>query len=147
MKRTVTICCALLAGMPLADRLRAATDDEVAARRTALDLAAAWANDGFKLRDGHWAGPVTPKKPVVIEVNLYAGNDYWFSVAATDKAVKMAVAVFDERGQPVKCEDEPFQDGARAATLFSPEISGPYFVRIEEAEGGPAAACLVYSYR
>ena len=35
-----------------------ATDDEVAARRSALDLAGASVNLGFKLREGHWSGTV-----------------------------------------------------------------------------------------
>ena len=40
--------------------VRAETDAEVAARKTALDLAGAFANDGFKTRDGHWCGTVKP---------------------------------------------------------------------------------------
>ena len=32
------------------------TDAEVNARKNALDVAGAFTNDGFKLRDGHWCG-------------------------------------------------------------------------------------------
>ena len=37
---------------------RAETDAEVEARKTALDLAGAFSNEGFKIRDGHWCGTV-----------------------------------------------------------------------------------------
>ena len=33
--------------------VRAQTDAEVSARKDALDIAGAFANDGFKIRDGH----------------------------------------------------------------------------------------------
>ena len=121
------------------------TPEQTAARRTALDLAGAFSNDGFKIRDGHWAGVLWPKDQPLIQVNLYAGNQYWFIAGAGEKAKKIAVSVFDEAGQPVKVE--PFAEGSRAAAGFSPETSGPYFVRVEELEGEPAAFCLVYSYK
>ena len=44
----------------------ATTNDEVAARNTALELAGAFGNDGFKLRDGNWAGTIAPGKPQVL---------------------------------------------------------------------------------
>lgn len=125
--------------------LHAATDAEVEARRVALDLAGAFSNDGFKLRDGVWLGTLEPGKPKLIQVNLYAGNEYWFALGATDKAKKLAVTVFDETGKPV--EAEPYQEGATAASGFSPTASGPYFVKVELTEGASAAFCLVYCYK
>ena len=67
----------------------------------ALELAGAFSNDGFKIRDGHWAGTLAPGESKIIAVNLYAGNEYWFSAGATEKAKKLAVDVFDETGAPV----------------------------------------------
>ena len=55
---------------------RAQTDSEVEARKTALDLAGAFTNDGFKIRDGHWCGTIKPHDHALIAVNLYAGNQY-----------------------------------------------------------------------
>jgi hypothetical protein len=123
----------------------AATDDEVAARKAVLDLAGAFSNDGFKIRDGNWTGQIHLRETPLLQVNLYAGNQYWFSVGATDKAKKMSVTVFDESGKPV--ETNNYQEGARAAAGFSPEASGPYYVRIQELEGEPAQFCLIYSYK
>ena len=121
------------------------SDDQVNARKIALDLAGAFSNDGFKLRDGHWMGSFAPGKAMIHQVNLFAGNEYWFSLGATDKAKKVAVTIFDETGKPVSYE--PYQDGASAAAGFSPAISGPYLVKVEVVEGAPAAFCLLYSYK
>jgi len=65
----------LFAASPCA---RAETDSEVEARKTALDLAGAFTNDGFKMRDGHWCGTIKPHELALSAVNLNAGNQYWF---------------------------------------------------------------------
>ena len=135
-----------LALLFLATTLTAAPDDDrVAARRTALDLAGAWSNDGFKLRDAHWDGVFKPGAAKLVQVNLYAGNQYWFTLGTTDKAKKVAVSIFDESGKPVAFERH--EDGARAAAGFAPTSSGPYIVKVEELDGQPAAFALVYSYK
>ena len=78
------LLCAALALLATTVPFQAApTDDQVAARKTALDLAGAFSNDGFKIRDGHWCTELAPAKPQVIQVNLYAGNEYWFCAGAT----------------------------------------------------------------
>lgn len=122
------------------------SDDEVAARKNALELAGAFTNDGFKLRDGHWSGPIKTGEGKLIQVNLYAGNEYYFAVAGTDKAKKMAVSVYDETGAAIPIE-EPYQEGATAAVGFSPTASGPYYVKVEELEGESSSFCLVCSYK
>jgi hypothetical protein len=124
----------------------AQTDDEVAARKNALELAGAFGNDGFKLRDGHWAGPIKAGDSKLVQVNLYAGNEYYFTVASTEKAKKLALTAYDETGAPIAI-DNPFQQGATAAIGFSPTASGPYYIKVEELEGDPTAFCLVCSYK
>jgi hypothetical protein len=143
MKRT--LLSLILAAATSVTPLRAATDGEIEARRVALDLAGAFSNDGFKLRDGVWLGALEPGKPKIVQVNLYAGNEYWFALGATNKAKKLAVTVYDETGKVV--EFEPYQEGATAAAGFSPDASGPYYVKIELAEGDAASFCLVYCYK
>ena len=140
----VFLFAAVFAITPL-QRSFAATDDEVAARKAVLDLAGAFSNDGFKLRDGNFLGAIAPKQNLLVQVNLYAGNQYWFSVAATGPAKKLAIAVFDETGKPV--QTEPYEDEGKAAAGFAPEASGPYFVRIQELEGESTTFCLIYSYK
>jgi len=145
MKRIfLTLVCAVL----VSAAVHAATDGEVAARRTALDIAGAFTNDGFKLRDGHWAGGFEPGKPGLVQVNLYAGNQYWFTLGATPQARKVAITIYDEIGKPVKIDGEhSFQDTSVAAAGFSPENSGIYYVRVEVLDGAAASFCLVYSYK
>src|SRR5437773_3498674 len=98
MKRRITIFISLFVlGTSLA--ARAETDAEVSARKDALDIAGAFSNDGFKIRDGHWCGVVKPHDHALIAVNLYPGNQYWFSVVATEPVKIIAVTVYDEAGK------------------------------------------------
>ena len=144
MKQRVVI--AGLAFFALAAFVWAQTDDEVEARKHALDLTGAFQNEGFKLRDGHWAGQIKPAERAVIAVNLYAGNQYWFSVAtANAKAKKIAVDVYDEGGKPMTTES--YNEGERASAGFSPTTSGQYFVAVSLVEGELSTVCLVYSYK
>jgi hypothetical protein len=144
MKRSVAILCGLLI-FGAVGVLRAETDDEVEAHRLVLDLTGAFSNDGFKLRDGHWAGTIKPAERALIAVNLYAGNQYWFSAAANTKAKKISVDLYDENGKPLVTEI--YNQGERAAAGFSPTASGQYFVSLSLLEGEPTAFCLVYSYK
>jgi hypothetical protein len=125
--------------------VRGETDAEVQARKDALDVAAAFSNDGFKIRDGHWCGIVKPHDHSLVAVNLYAGNEYWFSVGATDPAKKIAVSVYDETGKQVTTES--YDNGQKAAAGFSPPNSGQYFVSVDLLEGQESSFCLVYSYK
>ncbi len=121
------------------------TDAQADARKVALDVAGAFSNDGFKLRDGHWKGVLESGKAQLVQVNLYAGNQYWFSVGATPQAKKLAITIYDEAGVPVK--SDPYSGEASAAAGFSPVASGPYYLKIVEVEGEPATFCLLYSYK
>jgi hypothetical protein len=124
----------------------AETDDEVEAHKQVLDLTGAFQNEGFKLRDGHWTGQLKPKDRAVVAVNLYAGNQYWFSAAAANaKAKKIAVDLYDESGKPMTTET--YNEGERASAGFSPTTSGQYFVAVSLVEGEPSTVCLVYSYK
>jgi hypothetical protein len=123
----------------------AATDNEVQARSGALEVAGAFSNDGFKIRDGYWSDTISPKESKLIEVNLYAGNQYWFITAASDAAKHLSVRVYNENGKPISTE--PYENNAKSAAGFSPQYSGPYYVRVSELEGAPAAFCLLYSYK
>ncbi|MGC3989910.1 MAG: hypothetical protein QM796_09580 [Chthoniobacteraceae bacterium] len=144
MKRSVLTALCLLA---LVETGRPAdlTDAETEARKQALDVAGAFSNDGFKIRDGHWMGTIDKGKTALLQVNLYSGNRYWFSVGATDGARKLAVTVFDETGAPVA--GDPYENGARAAIGIETKVSGSYYVRVQEVDGTPSTFCLLYSYQ
>jgi hypothetical protein len=125
--------------------VRAETDAEVQARKDALDVAGAFANDGFMIRDGHWCGVLKPHDHALVAVNLYAGNQYWFSAGATEPVKKIGVSVYDESGKQMTTES--YNDGEKAAAGFSPPNSGQYFVSVDLLEGDEGTCCLVYSYK
>ena len=145
MRRGARFCLTILASVALCVPALAETDEEVAAREVALELAGAFSNDGFKIRDGHWSGSLAPGESKIIAVNLYAGNQYWFSAGATEKAKKLTVDVFDETGARVT--GEKFNSGTKAAVGFSVSNSGQYFVRVRLEEGEAAGVCFLYSYK
>ena len=142
------VCFSLLSRPALVLAREADTDGEAAARVLALDLAGALANDGYKIRDGHWSGTIKVGEAPVLMVNLYAGNQYYFTLGATDKAKKVAVTVFDEAGKLLAGELTS-QDAERplAAAGVAPEASGPYYVRVQLLEGDPAEFCLICTYK
>ena len=125
--------------------LRADTDAEVRARKDALELAGAFANDGFKIRDGHWCGVLKPHDHALVAVNLYASNQYWFSVGTAEPVKKVAISVFDETGKQVTTES--YSNEEKAAAGFAPENSGQYFVAVDLVDGQEGSFCLVYSYK
>ena len=125
--------------------VRADTDAEVSARKDALEIAGAFSNDGFKIRDGHSSGILKPRDHSLIAVNLYAGNQYWFSVGTVEPVKKVAVSVYDETGKQMTTEN--YSNGEKAAAGFAPENSGQYFVTVDLIEGQEGSFCLVYSYK
>jgi hypothetical protein len=140
---TSVLCAILLASTAIGLR----EDDLAASRRTALELAGAWSNDGFRLRDSHWNGATRPGDPQVVQVNLYAGNRYWFTAAASRGTGKVSVRVFDETGAPMPVES--YEDGLRAAAQFTPKNSGLHFIKVEGTGDGASdsAFTLLYSYK
>ena len=144
MKRFLPIFLSLVMLAASASAL-AATDAEVEARKSALDLAGEFANDGFKTRDGHWCGTVKPNGHALVAVNLYAGNQYWFSAGAAEPSAKITVSVYDETGKQVPTEAHNGE--AKAAAGFSPANSGQYFVSVDLIEGQEGSFCLIYSYK
>ena len=55
--------------------LRADTDAEVNARKDALELAGAFANDGFKIRDGYSCGVLKPHDHALIDQLVFRSDD------------------------------------------------------------------------
>ena len=125
--------------------LLADTDAEVTARRDALELAGAFGNDGFKIRDGHSCGVLKPHDRALVAVNLYSGNQYWFSVGTAEPLKKVTVSLYDETGKQMTTEN--FSNADKAAAGFAPENSGQYFVSVDSVEGQEGSFCLVYSYK
>jgi len=123
----------------------AESNDQVTARSDVIDLAGAFQNDGFKIRDGNLIGQISKDHPQIVAVNLYSGNAYWFTASTGQKVDKLKVSVFDDSGKPVTYM--PYHAGPRAAAGISPDASGLYYVKVALEDGQPATFCLIYSYK
>jgi len=147
MKALTAICLALFltTGALAPGQSERPSDAEVDARRSALELAGAFQNDGFKVRDGHWVGKLKPNQSQLVAVNLYAGNAYWFLVAGGPGSGEVSVDLLDESGQPV--DAMPYQEETRAGAGYIPEYSGQFYVRVKLGEGKEVPVCLVYSFK
>jgi hypothetical protein len=121
------------------------TDDQTKAHSEVLDLAGAFQNDGFKLRDGTWYAQVSQGHPQTLQVNLYSGNAYWFSAAGAEGSTGLTVSAFDDHGNPV--EVQTYQKDNKAAAGFSPDASGLYYVEVSSSAQAATTFCLIYSYK
>ena len=121
------------------------TDDQTKAHSEVLDLAGAFQNDGFKLRDGTWYAQVSQGHPQTLQVNLYSGNAYWFSAAGAEGSTGLTVSVFDDHGNPV--EVQAYQKDNKAAAGFSPDASCLYYVEVSSSAQAATTFCLIYSYK
>jgi hypothetical protein len=143
MKRLLLYLSVLLGGAAVL--FGAETNDQTKAHSDVLDLAGAFQNDGFKLRDGTWYGQVSKDHPLALQVNLYSGNAYWFSAANADGSTGLTVSVFDDHGNPVEVQD--YQKDNKAAAGFSPDASGLYYVEVSSSAPAATMFCLIYSYK
>ena len=114
-------------------------------RSRAIEIAGAGEGTGYIARDGHWLGTLEKQKPVLVAVNLFAGNAYRFSAASLDPAARLRVSVFDSDGQPAGSESALDSPGATASV--APVRNGRYFVRLLMTEGDKAETCMVYFYK
>jgi hypothetical protein len=144
MIRTSLIASLLAAAVATA-AVPASSDAAVTCRRAALDLAGAWANDGFRLRENVWTGTLPASRPALARVDLLAGNRYWFTAATNAASTTLAVQIYTADGAPVTAET--YQEGPLAAAGFAPAASGIYIVAISESRGTPVPFCLVHSYK
>jgi len=123
------------------------------ARRLALEAAAAFVNDGFRIRDGEWTGMLFRGKPSFLSVTLFQGESYWFVGATPAPGAVLRITVYDAEGKSLKTEqwkDGAQGAGARCAAGVAPLKSGRYFVGIElmENPGGlPIEFSIVYAYK
>ncbi|MEO6054103.1 MAG: hypothetical protein ABIP97_08840 [Chthoniobacterales bacterium] len=137
---------------PKADTKPAATPENpegsLDPRSKALELAGAFTNDGFKIRDGYFKGVLEPNKPVLFEVNLYAGDQYWFCAGMTpadQPARKIGVAIYDETGK--KIDAELYKEDNTGAAGIVAGNSGRYYVEVTLESGPKADYCFLYAYK
>lgn len=123
------------------------------ARRMALELAGAFQNDGFRVRDGEWGGSLSKGDPRFLRLTLFAGESYWVIAATPTQGAILRVTLYDAQGKALKTEqwkDEGREIGSRCAVGVAPDQSGKYFASVEliETSGDlPAEFSLIYAYK
>lgn len=114
-------------------------------RSLALELAAGNEGEGYQVHDGFWSGTLAKAEPVLLEVFLFAGNDYRFSAANSDALSQLRLSIFDTWGYPAG--QEYTGDSSCSTAGISVIRSGRYFIRLVMTEGDKADTCMVYSYK
>lgn len=127
--------------------------DFVESKRRALDLLGGLVNHGFRVRDEVWEISLRPKKMELLQLTLFAGNQYWFAASASAPAERLKLTLYDNEGNPLLLDlwkDDHAIPGARMAGGLVIARSGNYYVGMEvvEEEGEKAVpASLVYAYQ
>lgn len=128
-------------------------------RRLSLETAGAFVNDGFRIRDGEWSGKLSAGAPMVLQVTLFVGENYWFVAASQANRIPLRITVYDATGKPVKglSWNDPWQEkgeriGSRSAAGIVPTQSGKYYVGVEFAgnsatPNGSVDFSMVYCYK
>lgn len=128
-------------------------------RRLSLETAGAFVNDGFRIRDGEWSGKLSPGVPMVLQVTLFAGENYWFVAASQENRIPLRITVYDATGKPMKgltwhdsFQEKGERSGSRSAAGIVPTHSGKYYVGVEFVENsatpnGPVDFSMVYCYK
>ncbi len=115
-------------------------------RAKALELAGAFSNDGYKIRDSFWLSTLPPSgQAAILAVNLFAGNQYWFCVAAASPARRLVLKLYNEAGDLVSTQS--YDRDSTAALGAEPSESGKYYLSAELSEGAPANFCVLYTYK
>jgi len=120
-------------------------ETSASARAKALELAGAFTNEGFKIRDGFYAAKLAPGESQAVAVNLFSSNEYWFCVGTDEAGRKVDVAVYDGGGN--RLEVEPFEGERMAGAGIIPAYSGEYYIVVELKEGEPSEYVLLYAFK
>jgi hypothetical protein len=114
-------------------------------RSLALELAAGNEGEGYQVHDGFWSGTLAKAEPILLEVYLFAGNDYRFSASNLNTFSQLRLSIFDAWGYPAG--QEYSGDSSCSTAGISVIRGGRYFIRLVMTEGDKADTCMVYSYK
>lgn len=121
------------------------TEATATAQRKALELAAAFSNDGFKIRDGRWTSLLPAGQKQVLEVHLFAGNQYWFSASVAEEGANPRLVLRDSEGTEMPVLT--YSTDSDFALGVLPKKSGIYHLELQTAHPEPSTFCVVYSYK
>lgn len=114
-------------------------------RARLYDVAGALGNDGFKIRDGAWAGILEGGKTQRLPVNLFAGNQYWFCATTSAPGEDAVIVLRDPTGQPV--DTVSYRSEGIAAHGVTAPVTGLYTLELKGAYSGTRDFCLLYLFK
>lgn len=141
--RSLAFCSLAILFSPAAAAEEAAARAD--ARRRAFEIANAFANDGFILRDGFFAGQLQPGRPALLRVQLLSANIYRFSAATSLSESQITLRVLDQTGREVGLDH--FSQPGKAAVAAAPAATGMHFIQVRLTSGPSCDFALLYSYK
>ena len=143
MKQTFLwlLCAALLTIVPFG---HAVVDD---AHTFALEAATPYVNDGYVVREEHWAGWLAKGKQSSIQHQLFGGNDYWFWLASDEETAKLSIHVYDNKGNLV--DAEAWTKGYMAGVRVQAKRTGTYYIvfQVDDTKLKRTRWAVAYGYK
>lgn len=138
------LCLLLTLLLSVAPSGLAVVDD---AHTFALEAATPYVQDGYAVREEHWAGWLAKGKQSSIRHQLFGGNDYWFWLASDEEAAKLQVHVYDSGGNLV--DAQAWSKGHMAGVRVQPKRTGTYYIvfQIDDTKLKRTRWALAYGYK
>jgi hypothetical protein len=134
----------LLLGAPL--RAQDVPDEAHEARVNAIEMAHAFTDESFIVRDGFWRTRLAPNEEVVCALQLFAGVDYWICLGSGTPEAQLQMGLFTSAPRPVAVL-ERVQEPSRAAIKVRPRTSGLFYLKVRNNHGQAARVCVTYCYK
>src|SRR5258708_1018860 len=109
----------------------------VYARAFALLAAEPYVEQGFHLREDHWAGDLASGETKAVTQQLVKANEYWVWMGTEVEHAKVSVHIYNSDGKLAEQPDS-WAKGHFAAAHIIPKTTGSYFI-IVSVEESPAA--------
>lgn len=121
------------------------TDDVLQSRANVIELAHAFTDEGFIVRDGFWRTELKPGEEQICGLQLFANVDYWICLGAGVNA-EVDMALFSSGALPVPVH-ERIQEPSRAAIRVRPKRSGTFYLKLRSVRGEGGRVCVTYCYK
>src|SRR3954463_3758746 len=118
--RRAFLCLLILSALT---PLRATVDE---AHDYTMEAATPFVEQGYTVREDYWNGEVESGQRLAVRHQLFKGNEYAFWLGTANDGCDLALAVYDEKGQPVHMERK--SDKHTVSVRVNPPHTGTYTV-------------------
>lgn len=131
----------LLAAAPWS---RATVDD---AHSFAMEAAAPFVEQGFIVREDYWHGEVKSGQPLMVQHQMFKGNEYAFWLGTSNEGCTLEVKIIDDKGNEIQMDPKP--DKNFIAVRVNPPKTGTYKVvfTVKSKSEKSVFWALAYGYR